>query len=70
MWAMDMMAWCRYGVTMTSPPDDQTARVTLRIPQHLLDRIDLRAAQTRRSRNSQLLSCIEWTLDNTAAEVA
>lgn len=50
--------------------DDATVKINLRIPQHLLDRIDLRAAQTRRSRNSQLLSCIEWTLDNTAAEVA
>lgn len=39
-------------------------KINLRIPQHLLDRIDLVAAGRRRSRNSEILACIEYAIDN------
>lgn len=48
---------------MTSPPDEQIARVTLRIPQHMLDRIDEQSAKYRRSRNSEILACIEFATE-------
>ncbi len=51
---------------MTPPPDEQIARITLRIPQHMLDRIDLVAAGRRRSRNSEILACIEYAIEDSA----
>lgn len=35
-------------------------KINLRIPQHMLDRIDERSAKYRRSRNSEILACIEF----------
>lgn len=43
--------------------DDATVKINLRIPQHLLDRIDLVAAGRRRSRNSEILACIEYAIE-------
>ena len=43
---------------------DAVRTINLRIPQHMLDRIDLVAAGRRRSRNSEILACIEHAIED------
>ncbi|MGD9752646.1 MAG: Arc family DNA-binding protein [Acidimicrobiia bacterium] len=43
--------------------DDRTVKINLRIPQHLLDRIDQQSVKYRRSRNSEILACIEFATE-------
>lgn len=39
-------------------------KINLRIPQHMLDRIDEQSAKYRRSRNSEILACIEFATEH------
>lgn len=48
--------------------DDRTVKINLRIPQHLLDRIDQQSVKYRRSRNSEILACIEFATEYSFAE--